>query len=104
MADRRQASPERREFMARMNSELDAIDRQLDQFRAEFRDESTMGAKFRTDDGLEGLEQRHHEIRRRSRALEDFDGDNWEAARRDIENARDDLQRSLEEARNRRRH
>lgn len=107
MADRRKDKPgaqDRREFVARMNSELDAIDRQLDEFRAEFRGESTMGAKFQTDDKLEVLEQRREEIRRRSRELEDFDGDNWDAKRRDMENARNDLSRSFDEARNRLRH
>ncbi|HEX7046300.1 MAG TPA: hypothetical protein VF275_01835 [Gammaproteobacteria bacterium] len=94
----------RQEFMSRLSAELDAIDAQLDQFRAEFRDESTMGAKFRTDDKLETLEQRRDAIRQRSRELEDADGDRWEASRRDIENARNDLRRSLDEARNHLRH
>lgn len=98
MADRKQ------DFLARMNAELDAIDAQLDQFRSEFRDESTTGAKFRTDDRLETLEQRRDDIRRRSRELEDFRGDDWEGARRDIENARNDLRRSLDDARNHSRH
>lgn len=100
MADHRQTAENRREFLARMNAELDAIDSQIDQFRAEFRDESTMGATFGTDDRIDTLNRRRDDIRRRSRELEDFDGDNWETARRDIENARDDLTRSLHQARN----
>ncbi|HEX7031076.1 MAG TPA: hypothetical protein VF254_10790 [Gammaproteobacteria bacterium] len=101
MADHTQG---RQEFLSRMRAELDSIDAQLDQFRSEYRDEATLGAKFRSDDTLETLERRRRDIDRRSRELEDFRGDNWEAARREIENARDDLRRSLDEARNRTRH
>ena len=95
---------DRRQFLANLGPELDAIDAQLDQYRAEYRDESTHGAKFETDDRLKTLEQRREHIRKRSRDLENFDGDEWEAARRDIENARDDLKRSLARARNETRH
>lgn len=95
MADRKQ------EFLARMNAELDAIDAQLDEFRANYRD-GTEAA--RTHGGLETLEQRRDAIRRRSRELEDLDGDDWDAARLEIENARNDLRRTLEESRNSPRH
>lgn len=98
MADRKES------FLARMNAELDAIDAQIDQFRAQHRAGSTMGAKFESDDSLDALEQRRDAIRRRSRELEDLEGDDLEAARRDIENARNDLRRSLDEARERTRH
>lgn len=95
---------ERRRFLDELGADLDAIDSQLDQYRAEFRDESKHGAKFETDDKLRTLEQRREHIRKRSRDLENFDGDEWEAARRDIENARDDLKRSLARARNQLQH
>ena len=104
MANNGQRTQDRREFLARMNAELDAIDSQIDQFRAEFRDESTMGAKFQTDDRIDTLAQRRDDIRLRSRELEDLEGDDWEAARRDIENARNDLSQSLQQARNQLRH
>lgn len=95
---------DRKRFLNELGADLDAIDSQLDQYRAEFRDESKQGAKFETDDKLRTLEQRREHIRARSRDLEDFDGDEWEAARRDIENARDDLKRSLARARNQLQH
>lgn len=95
---------DRKRFLHELGAELDSIDSQLDQFRAEFRDESKQGAKFETDEKMRTLEQRREHIRERSQDLEDFDGDEWEAARRDIENARDDLKRSLAQARNQLRH
>lgn len=95
---------DRKRFLHELGAELDAIDSQLDQYGAEFRDESTHGAKFKTDDNLRVMQQRREEIRRRSQDLEDFDGDEWEGARRDIENARDDLKRSLARARNQMHH
>lgn len=98
MADRKQ------EFLARMNAELDSIDAQLDQYRGEQRDESTMGAKFRTDDTLAGLERRRDELRRRSRELEGAEGEAWDAARRDVERAREELRDSLDRNRDSLRH
>lgn len=95
---------ERKRFLHELGAELDAIDSQLDQYRAEFRNEAKQGAKFETDEKLRTLEQRREHIRDRSRDLEDFDGDEWVAARRDIENARDDLKRSLARARNQLQH
>lgn len=94
----------RREFLRRMNGELDAIDAQLDQFRTQFRNESTMGAKFGTGEELDALERRRNEIRRRSEELENFAGDDWESMRREIESARNDLRRAVDEARNQPRH
>lgn len=91
---------DRRRFLDELGVELDAIDSQLDQYRTEYRGESTHDAKTGPEDRLRLLEQRREHIRQRSRELEDFDGDEWEAARRDIENARDDLKRSLARARN----
>lgn len=101
MADRKQA---RHQFMEWLGRDLDAIDAQLDEWRAEHRDEATMGAKFNTDERLAVLERRREEIRRRSRELEDFDGDDWDRVRREIEQARDDLKASLARARNQTRH
>lgn len=98
MADRKQ------EFLNWLSRDLDAVDAQLDEWRAQHRDESTMGAKFDSDDRLSTLEQRREDIRRRSKELEDFDGDEWERARRELEQARDDLQHSLDDARNHTRH
>lgn len=92
MADRKQ------EFLTRMGAELDAIDAQLDQYRAQLR--KAPGAQ-RNDAGLESLKQQRDDIHRRSRALKDFDGENWDAAQRDIENARRELRRSLDEMRQR---
>src|SRR5690606_16236079 len=73
MADRKQ------EFLARMNAELDAIDAQLDEFRAKYRGEAAADG---TDEHLLGtLAERRDAIRRRSRELEDLDGDDWDVAR-----------------------
>lgn len=95
---------DRKRFLHELGAELDAIDSQLDQYRTEFRAPSKQDAKFDTDEKLRTLEQRREHIRERSRELEDFDGDEWDAARRDIENARDDLKRSLARARNQQQH
>lgn len=97
MTERKQ---DKHQFLEWLGRDLDAIDAQLDQWRAEYRNESNMGAKFSTDDKLAVLERRREEIRRRSRELEDFEGEDWERARRELEQARDDLKRSLARARN----
>lgn len=94
----------RREFLRRMNGELDSIDAQLDEFRTQVRNESTMGVHSIASDELDALERRREEIRRRSTDLENLAVDDWEAMRREIENARNDLRRAVDEARNPPRH
>lgn len=90
---------DRKRFIEELNADLAAIDAQLDQFMTQYR-ENVQGAKFRTDDRLDTLQQRRENIRTRSRDLEEFEGDDWNARRREIENARDDLKRSLARVRN----
>jgi len=94
---------DRKRFLHELGAELDAIDSQLDQFRTEFRNEPGSGAATGADK-LGTLEQHRADIHKRSRDLENFDGDDWESARRDIEAARDNLKRSLARARNQLRH
>lgn len=87
---------DRKRFLHELGAELDAIDSQLDQYRAEFRDESTFDRKHSPSE----LAQRREHLRKRSRELEDFDGDGWDSERREIEAARDELKRKLAQARN----
>lgn len=87
---------DRKRFLHELGAELDAIDSQLDQYRAEFRDESMLDRKHSPGE----LAQRREHLRKRSRELEDFDGDGWDSERREIEAARDELKRKLAHARN----
>lgn len=98
MADRKQ------DFLEWLSRDLDAIDAQLDEWRTQHGDEATLGAKFDSDERLSTLERRREDIRRRSKELEDFEGDEWERARRELEQARNDLKASLAESRNRTMH
>ncbi|MBW3566387.1 MAG: hypothetical protein KY410_00275 [Proteobacteria bacterium] len=86
---------DRKRFLHELGAELDAIDSQLDQYRAEFREESTFGNRHTPGE----LAQRREHLRKRSRELEDFDGAEWDSERREIEAARDELKRKLAQAR-----
>lgn len=83
---------DRRRFMQELGAELDAVDAQLDQYRSKFREARDDSQQARR---IEELERRRAELKRRSEQLEDFDGDQWLDAKREIEQARLDLEATL---------
>lgn len=83
---------DRQRFLHELKAELDSLEAQVNRYRAEFHQgEGALDARR-----LEEIEAQRDALRRRSQGLEDFDGDNWERAKADIEDARRRLRESLE--------
>lgn len=86
---------DRKRFLEYLHHEMDAIDTQLDQWRAETRGP---GGRSMSQEEIQALEQRRNEIRKRSKELEDFKGDAWDDARKDVERAQRELKQSIDDA------
>lgn len=92
---------EREKYLKQLNAELDAIDAQLDQFRAE-RPLSGLNVPGGTDAEIRELKRREDEIRRRADQLEETgDDDAWREDLRGIEAAWSELKASVSRVRDR---
>src|SRR5690606_8091037 len=79
-------------FPERAKAELDSLEAQVNRYRTEFHQgQGAVDARR-----LEEVEAQREALRRRSEDLEGFDGDAWQRAKDDVEEARRRLRETLE--------